>query len=157
MLTDIETTLNQNSVKETNKIFSVEVKFDVKTYDIDAAGHVNNIAYVRWLEDLRVKLFDQFLPVSQLLEHDEFPVVAETNISYKRQIKLSDKPVGKMWIQKIEKVVWSLKAEIIVEGKIAAKADQKCVLVNLKTNKMVLPPNEFLSKYYSAKISQILK
>ncbi len=50
--------------------------FDIKTYDIDIAGHVNNIVFVRWLEELRVKLFEQTLPIVDLIKENKFPVVA---------------------------------------------------------------------------------
>ena len=28
----------------------VELSFDIKSYNIDAAGHVNNAVYINWLE-----------------------------------------------------------------------------------------------------------
>ncbi len=33
-----------------------ELEIEIKTYDIDVAGRVNNIVYVRWIEDLRSRL-----------------------------------------------------------------------------------------------------
>lgn len=41
--------------------FQTESELEVKTYDIAAAGHVNNIVYARWLEDLRNMLFKKCL------------------------------------------------------------------------------------------------
>jgi acyl-CoA thioester hydrolase len=40
-----------------------ELTFTVKTYDIDFAGHVSNIVYIRWLEDLRFALLDEYFPL----------------------------------------------------------------------------------------------
>jgi acyl-CoA thioester hydrolase len=123
----------------------VEINLDVKTYDIDVAGHLNNIAYVRWLEDLRVKLFEKYVPIPDMLKEKEFPIVAETKIEYKHEINLGDKPVGRMWIERIDKVILQLKAEILLNDKIAAKACQKCVIINLKTKQMLRPSEEFIS------------
>jgi len=35
--------------------FLIEVPLPVRTYDIDFAGIVSNIVYIRWLEDLRLE------------------------------------------------------------------------------------------------------
>jgi len=37
--------------KKSEKIF-IEKPLTITTYDIDAACHVNNIVYIRWLENL---------------------------------------------------------------------------------------------------------
>lgn len=108
----------------------------VNTYDIDIAGHVNNIVYIRWLEELRVSLFNKFLPISGLLSKGLFPVVVSTNISYKKQLLLDDRPQGRIWIEKMYKGIFILKAEITVDHSCAAAATQKCVIINLKTNRI---------------------
>jgi acyl-CoA thioesterase FadM len=41
------------------KPLSVELSLNVNTYDIDVAGHVNNIVYIRWLEDMRNILYNK--------------------------------------------------------------------------------------------------
>ncbi len=35
------------------RVMEVNLSFPVRTYDIDFAGVVSNIVYIRWLEDLR--------------------------------------------------------------------------------------------------------
>ena len=42
------------------KLKPLEISLDlpIKTYDIDFAGIVSNIVYIRWLEDLRLKMFE---------------------------------------------------------------------------------------------------
>lgn len=66
----------------------VEIPIKVKTYDIDFAGVVSNIVYIRWLEDLRLKLFDAHLPLHRQIEQGYIPVVAKTQIEYKKPVKL---------------------------------------------------------------------
>ena len=85
------------------------INFEIKTYEIDIAGHVNNIVYVKWLEDLRCKLFEKILPIDNLLYLNLYPVVTSTNIVYKKQLKLSDKPVGSIWIENIQHNMMILK------------------------------------------------
>lgn len=125
-----ETTEFQHELKES------VLALNVHTYDIDVAGHVNNIVYVRWLEELRVSLFNKYIPISWLLNRQMFPVVAATSINYKKQLMLDDLPYGRMWIEKMYKGIFILKAEISVDKKCAAIATQKCVIINMKTNKI---------------------
>lgn len=130
-------------------MFSAEIKFDVKPYDIDAAGHVNNAVYIRWLEDLRIKLFDNFLPVHELLKQNQYLVVTSTSIKYKKQISLEDNPSAKMWLERIDKIIWVLKTKIMLNDSIAATAEQKCVVINLLTNQIQKPSAEFVDKFLS--------
>lgn len=114
----------------------IEIPFTVNTYDIDIAGHVNNIVYIRWLEDLRNKLFAQIHPLEKLLEANHYPVVVSSDVKYKKQIKLFDKPVGIMFMHNYSHGVFTVKAEINLDNHIAFVAVQKCVLINLNDNKM---------------------
>ena len=123
-----------------NKLFSTTTKIDVKPYDIDAAGHVNNTVYVRWLEDLRIRLFENFLPINELLKQNQHLVVTSTTINYKRQISLNDNPVASMQLIRFDRVIWVLHAEFKVNDSLAAFAEQKCVVVNLLTSKIQKPP-----------------
>ncbi|HET54449.1 MAG TPA: hypothetical protein ENN33_04455 [Ignavibacteria bacterium] len=67
--------------------YQIEYELEVKTYDIDAAGHVNNIVYIRWLEDLRNMLFKKMFDFNNVLSKEYYPVVVSTNIKYKKTIK----------------------------------------------------------------------
>lgn len=123
-----------------NKLFSTTTKIDIKPYDIDAAGHVNNTVYVRWLEDLRIRLFENFLPINELLNQNQHLVVTSTVINYKKQISLNDNPVAFMQLIRFDRVIWVLNAEFRVNDYLAASAEQKCVVVDLLTNKIQKPP-----------------
>jgi acyl-CoA thioester hydrolase len=134
-----------------NKMFLTEINFDVKPYDIDAAGHVNNTVYVRWLEDLRIKLFDNFLPVNELLKNNHYLVVTSTTIKYKKQITLNDKPTGRIWLERLDRVIWVINSEISVNQSLVASAEQKCVVVDLITNKIQRPSAEIFEKFLQSK------
>lgn len=123
------------SVEKTNPP-GAEISLTVNTYDIDVAGHVNNIVYVRWLEDLRNKLFTQIYSMEKLLEINHHLVVISSEIKYRKQIKLFDKPVGKMFVHSYSHGMFVFKAEINVGDHLAFVATQKCVLMNLNENKM---------------------
>ncbi len=75
--------------------FEVVLAIPVRTYDIDFVGIVSNIVYIRWLEDLRLKFLDEYWELNQQLEQGYAPVLAGTEIEYKRSIKISDRVMGR--------------------------------------------------------------
>lgn len=113
-----------------------ELKLEVGTYDIDVAHHVNNIVYIRWLEDLRRKLFAIRYPIEELIKRNLYPVVTSTHIHYRRQLKLSDKLEGIMWVESIIHGIIKLKVVFQNSEGLIAIAEQDCALMNLQTGKM---------------------
>ena len=49
------------------KPLEINLELPIKTYDIDFAGIVSNIVYIRWLEDLRLRIFEVHQPLEQLM------------------------------------------------------------------------------------------
>ncbi|MBZ0200061.1 MAG: acyl-CoA thioesterase [Ignavibacteriaceae bacterium] len=118
------------------KFPKVEIPITVKLYDVDAAGHVNNTVYVRWLEDMRTRLFTQFCSPKLLLKANYYLVVVSCRMKYKKQIKLFQEPIGRMTLVNYKHGVFTFEAIIKLEGKTVFHAVQECVLMNLKENKM---------------------
>jgi acyl-CoA thioester hydrolase len=134
----IDKEMKNNTILKCDETKSLltEIPFTVSTYDIDVAGHVNNIVYIRWLEDLRNKLFSLIQPLEKLIESNHYPVVVSSDVKYKKQIKLFDKPVGIIFLHNYSHGVFTFKAEINIDNHISFIATQKCVLMNLGDNKM---------------------
>jgi len=122
-----------------NSINNISVKLEpeIKTYDIDIAGHVNNAVYVQWVEDLRTKLFNEYFNLPELIKKKLYPVVISTDILYKKFLKLFDEPVGVMKIESLDHGIFKLKAEISLNDKIAASCTQKCVIFDLKESAII--------------------
>ena len=134
---------------EQKRPLEIELSFPVQTYDIDFAGIVSNIVYIRWLEDLRIALADAYFPVQKMLQNGVAPMLVKTAIEYKQPINIFDKPTGKIWMSKMKSIKWVMKAEIIVAGKVSAIAEQSGCFIELSTRKPVPIPSEF-SQAYSA-------
>jgi acyl-CoA thioester hydrolase len=128
--------------------FEVKIHLPVRTYDIDFAGVVNNIVYVRWLEDLRLEMLARHFPLDEQLKNGIAPVIVQTKIDYKQSIKISDYPHGKMWIKKMELLRWTINAEIVVDDKIAAFGEQVGIFVDLQNNKPIRIPKKLKQKYH---------
>lgn len=121
---------------------SVERSFEVKTYDIDFAGHVSNIVYIRWLEDLRLALLEEYLPLKPQLDAGYAPILVRTNIQYRRAIRLFEPVVGRMWVQSVGSARVILASHILVHDEVCADVIQEGVFAGLDNGRPMRVPNE---------------
>src|SRR5690606_14151744 len=107
----------------------VTMPIRVQTYDIDFANHVNNQVYVRWLEDLRMELLRVYYPIKRFMDQGVAPILASTQISYKKAIGLYDEPVRRMWCSRLVHATMHLEAHIEVGDHVCAHATHRVVLL----------------------------
>ncbi|MEH2414382.1 acyl-CoA thioesterase [Nostoc sp.] len=127
--------------------FEVILAIPVRTYDIDFMGIVSNIVYIRWLEDLRLKFLDEHWQLNQQIEQGYTPILAGTEIEYKRPIKIIDQVIGRLWLSKLGRLKWTVQAEILSNNELAAVATQKGGFVSLQDNRLIPIPEELQKKY----------
>ncbi|MEH2045747.1 acyl-CoA thioesterase [Nostoc sp.] len=125
----------------------VVLAIPVKTYDIDFMGIVSNIVYIRWLEDLRLKFLDEHWQLNQQIEQGYTPILAGTEIEYKRPIKIIDRVIGRLWLSSLGRLKWTVQAEILSNNELAAVASQKGGFVSLQNNCLIPIPEELQKKY----------
>jgi acyl-CoA thioester hydrolase len=120
----------------------ISLVFAIRTYDIDFAGIVSNLVYVRWLEDLRLELLTQAYPLDRLVADGLGPVLLETHITYRDPLTIHDKPEGRMSIEAMGSVRWTVAAEFVTpnNGRIHATARQTGVFIRLDTRRPVRIP-----------------
>ena len=118
----------------------VERELPVRTYDIDFAGIVSNIVYVRWLEDLRLAMMAEAYPIARALADDVAPILLETHIAYERPVTIHDRLVGRMWSTEMGRVKWHLAAEFVVGDAVHARAEQIGIFIRLSTRRPIAPP-----------------
>ena len=129
------------------RAFEVLKQIKVSTYDIDYAGHVSNISYFRWLEDMRLLLLDEHFPLQGLMAQGYMPVLAASSIEYKIAINLFDRPEGHMWIEKIGPASMHFAGEILVNGAVTTLAAHVGVFVNPRSKKPVRLPRLLVEKF----------
>lgn len=127
--------------------FETTLPLFVRTYDIDFAGIVSNIVFIRWLEDLRCEILVSHLSIEEQLQSGIAPLLVQTKIDYKKSLTLTDKPIGRMWISQLKAFKWFVNAEIIVDGVIAATAEQTGCFIDLEKRRPVPVPIELQQKY----------
>ena len=119
---------------------AIERALPVRTYDIDFAGVVGNIVYIRWLEDLRLALMDEAYPIARALADDVAPILLATRIRYERPVTIQDALTGRMWVVAMAKVRWTVAAEFLVGGRCHAAAEQDGLFIRLSTRRPIAPP-----------------
>lgn len=116
----------------------------VSTHDIDFAGHVSNIVYLRWLEDMRLKMLEKYCPLKDFMAEGVTPVLTSTEIKYKKSIRLFDKPRAKIWVSDLGKATLAMEAEIYVDGELATWAKFSGVFVGIQAMRPIRVPARFL-------------
>ena len=123
--------------------------FQAHTYDIDFAGIVSNLVYVRWLEDLRGEMLAAYYPAEMIRATGIGPVLLHTDIHYRRALKLGDRPQGRMWVAEARRTRWVLQAEFIHQDQVVCEARQTGAFVDYARMRAV-PVPEPLSRALKA-------
>lgn len=119
----------------------IELPITVKTYDVDFAGIVHNMVYIRWLEDLRFQILADYLPMEQMLSDGITPVLVRTTIEYRRPVTMGDEVLGRMWVSELGRTRWTVRGQIWHGGDLAADATQVGYFASLETLRPIrIPP-----------------
>lgn len=125
-------------------MLNVELTFPIKTYDIDFAGHVSNITYIRWLEDLRLEMLRRYLPLGTILARGQAPILLRTEIDYLVQARLPQVVTGRMWVSDSSRARATLSAEFTIAetGEVSARAQQVICFVDVQRGRPIALPQE---------------
>lgn len=119
--------------------------FKVMTYEIDFAGVVSNLVYIRWLEDLRNLFAEQAIPLGDMFKRGQAPVLARTEIDYLLPVRFPDVVDARMWLAEAARARFVLSAEFASRdsGQVTARARQTGVFVSIETGRPVPLPDEY--------------
>jgi acyl-CoA thioester hydrolase len=133
----------------------LEAVIAVRWGDMDSYGHVNNVFFVRYLEDTRFALFSPPLGdraaagvPAELSVFDLFPagsngLMAGHRIEYRAPLSYSDGPItSRLWITRIGTSSFDLGYELGTadRGTVFAVASTTLVLVNTESSRPVEIP-----------------
>jgi acyl-CoA thioester hydrolase len=125
----------------------VEKRIKVNAYDIDVMGIVSNIVYVRWFEDLRFLLLDQYWSFEEMLKINQSPILNKTEIEYKRPLTIFDNPVGELWVTEMNKSRWTIQIEIRANEKTVCCGKQTGYFYDVNKKRPIQIPQELIEKY----------
>jgi acyl-CoA thioester hydrolase len=114
----------------------LQLDLQIRTFEIDFANHVSNIVYVQWLEIARTALLDAVdLPIPRLVEEGFAPIVARTEIEYRRPLQLGDPVRISLAITKMRSLSAFMEFEISSDGDVAATARQLGLFASTDTGR----------------------
>ena len=88
-----------------------EIPLSPEPADIDTMGHVNNVVYVRWIQDAAVA---HWRSISSPEERAELGwVVVRHEIDYKAAARLGDALVGRTWVGELSAATCVRHTEIV--------------------------------------------
>lgn len=129
------------------RAFEISTPIAIRTYDIDFAGIVSNIVYVRWLEDLRLMWLEKFMPLQPMVERKHGPVLIATHIEYKRPLRMFDPVIGHMWLSELGRTRYTISAEFVLNGEVTTQATQHGVFVDFTTMRPLPIPLEMRQQF----------
>lgn len=135
--------------EESKRKMLVERQLPVHTYDVDFMQIVNNTVYVKWFEDLRMAIMDEYLPLTETLKDGCSPILAETHVQYKHPVTFDSHPIGRAWMSDMQKSRWTIEFEIVEGDRIYATGKQSGYYFNIHTKRPVRWPEGILDMYNS--------
>ncbi|MCX5037780.1 MULTISPECIES: acyl-CoA thioesterase [Streptomyces] len=118
--------------------------------DMDAYGHVNNVVFLRYLEEARIDFL--FRPEKDFKQGS---VVARHEIDYKRQLVHRHYPVDvELWVTEIRAASFTLTYEVKDEDVVYVRASTVIVPFDFerqRPRRITAEEREFLQEYTDAK------
>lgn len=114
--------------------------------DMDAYGHVNNVVFLRYLEEARIDFL--FRPDK---DFQQGSVVARHEIDYKRQLVHRHRPVDiELWVSEIRAASFTLSYEVKDEDVVYVRASTVVVPFDFEAQRprrITAEEREFLDEY----------
>lgn len=116
--------------------------------DIDEVGHVSNLVYVRWVQEVAMAHSTSLgWDMAAYRAHGAVFMVRRHEIDYVGQVNLGEDLVGETWIEEWRMASCIRKTEITRDGKPVARASTTWALISLGTGRPVRIPDEIRAKF----------
>ena len=107
--------------------------FCVSANDIDAQGHVNNVAYVRWIQDVAVA---HWFSVTDETTREKFTwMLTRHEVDYKKQTFENEEVTATTWVGEATRITWERFTEIKRGEDLLVKAKSIWCLIDRETLK----------------------
>ena len=125
--------------------------FTIPANAIDENGHVNNVAYVQWMQDIAVEHYESIGGTNPMQLMGATWVVREHRIEYLLPAFSGEEIEIRTWVENIRRVRSLRKYEFVrrADGKILVKGETDWVFVDVKTGAPRAIPEE-VSKVFAA-------
>ena len=107
--------------------------FTVSAEDIDEQNHVNNVAYVRWIQDVAVAHW--FASATEGMRGEFTWILTRHEIDYKKQTFAGETVAATTWVGKATKVTCERFTEIMRGADLVVKARSVWCLIDKNSGK----------------------
>ncbi len=124
-------------------------EFTVPEAVIDANGHANNVAYVRWMIDVAIKHFHASGSADAMHEIGASWVVRSHHIEYLRPAMLDDRIEASTWVVNFSRVRSLRRYQFVrvSDGVVLARGETDWVFVNAETGRPCSIPEEIKAAF----------
>jgi acyl-CoA thioester hydrolase len=119
----------------------------VEPSDIDGLGHVNNVIYLRWVQDIAVA---HWRAVASAEDQEKFQwIVVRHEIDYKQPARLGDVILAKTWVGAATRIKFERHTEMLraSDGVLLAKARTVWCPIDALTGKLVSVGSEVRARF----------
>jgi acyl-CoA thioester hydrolase len=117
--------------------------FSVAESDIDQLGHANNVAYVRWVQDVAAAHWHRLYPLTEALPPQVW-VVQEHRVRYLRSAYAGEELRISTWVADVKGASSKrlTRIERVVDGQLLCAAETQWVLLDAGSGRPVRVPGE---------------
>lgn len=114
-----------------------ELRVRVAAADIDQLGHVNNVVYLRWVQDAAVAHWRSVTSGDPELSGIPW-IVRRHEIDYRRAARLGDTVIARTWVGETDGLTFERHTEILraADGRLLARAHTLWCPVNPATGRV---------------------
>ena len=125
--------------------------FTIPESAIDENGHINNVAYVQWMQDIAVEHYESIGGTNPMQLVGATWVVREHKVEYLLPAFAGEEIEIKTWVENIRRVRSLRKYEFIrrADGKVLVRGETDWVFVDVKTGVPRAIPEE-VSRVFAA-------
>jgi acyl-CoA thioester hydrolase len=130
-----------------NPIFTIE--FTIPETAIDQLGHVNNVIYVQWMQDIAVRHYEYVSGTAPMQAAGAIWLVREHHIEYLQPAFAGEVIEVQTWVANIRRVRSLRKYRFVhkSDGQILVKGETDWVFVNLKSMRPIRIPDEVINVF----------
>lgn len=121
--------------------------FIVDASDIDQLGHANNVAYVRWVQDIAAAHWHSFYPPTAE-QPPQVWVVQEHQIRYLRSAYANEELRASTWVADVKGASSKrlTRIERVADGQLLCAAETQWVLLDAGSGRPVRVPGEMIER-----------
>lgn len=131
----------------TNTVFEFQMYFVAQDSDIDDLGHVNNVVYLKWIQEVAETHWTTLAPAA--LQQTCAWVVLRHEIDYLQSAMPGDKLMARTWIESYDGAKSVRRVELLHQ-------DSRKVLCKARTTWVLLDPVSFKPKRIEEYVIQVL-